>query len=118
MRTLILALTITAGVCSLTGCGGQPDPTFAGQEQAASQKPKAGQELIDELTRIVLTREDPAKVTAACKRLGEFGADAKSALPALEKVAAEHQNAEIKQAAADAVNAIKSGGTALASDAE
>ena len=123
VRTLILALTVTVGICGLTGCGGQPDPTFAGQEQAPQQKPKVGQERIDELTRIVLTREDPALVIGACQRLGEAGAEAESVLPVLEKVAAGERiaagdNAEIKQAAADAVKAIKSGGTAVASDTE
>jgi hypothetical protein len=123
VRTLILALTVTAGVCGLIGCGGQPDPTFAGQEQAAHQRPKVGQERIDELTRIVMTREDPVKVIAACRQLREAGAEAQSALPVLEKVAAGEKiaagdSAEIKQAAADAVKSIKAVGTAQASNSE
>lgn len=105
------AVLFTLALFSVVGCGhDNPNRLAEGQGtyDPANNPNAPGNEakLVDDLSKMS-ANPIPMKAQMAIGRLERLGAVAEEAIPSLEKVAAEHESTDVKEAAQKAIDAIK-----------
>ncbi len=105
----LLITTLCVGVAAVSGCSGEREATFAGQEQPEHQQQRTDQELLEHAVVLLNLEDNEKKNVQGANFLAKGGADSAFALPDLEKVVETTQLDTVREAAQKAIDAIKAG---------